>query len=70
MSRGRGAFAMWFVLTAICAMGILFYLRFLVALCKEYRFMRIGYLVRLEPTARQESMYEKARAEIGSRRAA
>lgn len=61
---------MWFVMTAICALGILFYLRFLVALCKEYRFTRICYLVCLEPKAPEGSMSEAVRGESISRRAA
>jgi hypothetical protein len=61
---------MWFVLTAVCAVGVLFYLRFLIALCKECRFTRISYLVRLEPTVREESISETARGEPMSRRAA
>jgi uncharacterized protein (UPF0179 family) len=60
----------WFILTAICAVGVSFYLRYLVALCKECRFTRICYLVRLEPTVHDESMSEKVGGETMSRRAA
>jgi len=36
-------------ITALCTVSIGFYVRFLVALCKECRQQRICYLVRLEP---------------------
>jgi len=61
---------MSFILTAICAAGVLFYLRFLVALCKECRFTRICYLVRLEPKAHEGLMSDAARVETIFRRAA
>lgn len=35
------------VMTTLCTAGIAFYVRFLVALCKECRVHWIGYLVRL-----------------------
>jgi hypothetical protein len=69
-SRDGVYFAMWFILTAICAVGVSFYLRYLVALCKECRFTRIRYLVRLEPKAHEGLMSEVARGETISRRAA
>jgi len=61
---------MWFILTAICVGGVSFYLQFLVALCKEYRFTRICYLVRLEPKTQEGSMREAMPGETISRRAA
>lgn len=61
---------MWFILTAICAVGVSFYLRYLVALCKECRFTRICYLVRLEPKAHEGLMSEALHRETISRRAA
>jgi hypothetical protein len=61
---------MWFILTAICAVGVSFYLRFLVALCKEWRFTRICYLTRLEPKAHERLMSEAVQEEKMSRRAA
>jgi uncharacterized protein (UPF0179 family) len=61
---------MWFIMTAICTVGVSFYLRFLVALCKECRFTRICYLVRLEPKADEGLMSESVRGERISRRAA
>ena len=36
-------------LASICAVAIAFYLRFLVALCSEYRFVRICYLACIQP---------------------
>jgi hypothetical protein len=61
---------MWFILTAICAVGVSFYLRFLVALCEECRFTRIFHLVSLEPKAHEGLISEAARGETISRRAA
>lgn len=61
---------MWFILTAICAVGVSFYLRYLVALCKEFRFTRICYLVCMEPKAHEGLMSEAAHGETVSRRAA
>jgi len=61
---------MWFILTTVCAAGVSFYLRYLVALCKECRFTRICYLVRLEPEADEQLMSEAVRGETISRRAA
>jgi hypothetical protein len=61
---------MEFILTAICAGGISFYLRYLVALCKECRCTRIRYLVRLEPKAHEGLMSEVVSGETISRRAA
>jgi hypothetical protein len=37
------------VITAVCSFGVAFYIRFLVALCQEWRHQRICYLVRLQP---------------------
>jgi hypothetical protein len=61
---------MWFILTAICAGGVSFYLRYLVALCKECRFTRTCYLVGLEPKAHEGLTSEAVRGETISRRAA
>jgi len=61
---------MWFVLTSICGIGVLFYLRFLIALCKECRFTRVCYLVRLEPQTHQGLVGETMSEHIMSRRAA
>jgi hypothetical protein len=61
---------MWFVLTSICGIGVLFYLRFLIALCKEWRFTRVCYLVRLEPQTHEGSVGETMSEHMMSRRAA
>jgi hypothetical protein len=61
---------MWFILTAICAVGVSFYLRYLVALCKECHFTRVCCLVRLVPKAHHGLMAEAVRGETISRRAA
>jgi len=39
------------IVTGICAVGVAFYLRFLIALWKESRHAWICYLVRLDPEA-------------------
>jgi uncharacterized protein (UPF0179 family) len=36
------------MMTALCVVGVAFYVRFLVALCKECRIRRICNLVRLQ----------------------
>jgi len=40
-------------MTALCTIGIGFYVRFLVALCKECSHHRICYLVRLQPSSEE-----------------
>ena len=56
-----------FVTTAItlmCTAGVSFYLRFLVALCRECRPHRIGYWVRLRlNTAKEEIARRQERPE-------
>jgi hypothetical protein len=56
-------------ITLVCTAGLSFYVRFLVALCKECRPHRIGYWVRLrlntpegEVAGRQERPEPMARA--------
>jgi hypothetical protein len=61
---------MWLVLTSICGIGVLFYLRFLIALCKECCFTRVCYLVRLEPQIHEGSVGETMSEPVMSRRAA
>ena len=46
------------MLTAVLAVGVPFDLGFLVAICKELRRVRIGYLVRLQPAAGEASVIE------------
>jgi hypothetical protein len=60
----------WLVFTAVCAMGVAFYLRFLMALCKEGLHTRICYQVRLQPGTREEWMGEVERKETRFPRAA
>jgi hypothetical protein len=36
------------VIAAVCSFGVAFYIRFLVALCKEWRHQPICYFVRLQ----------------------
>ena len=61
---------MLFVLTMVCGAGVAFYLRFLVALCKEVFRTRICYLVRLESSAQEQLIVETERKKITLRRAA
>jgi hypothetical protein len=60
----------WFVLTAVCAMGVSFYLWFLVAMFKACLYTRICHLVRLEPATHEEPIGEAVRKETILRRAA
>jgi hypothetical protein len=62
--------AVWLLFTAVCAMGVAFYLRFLIALCKEVFHTRICYLVLLQPSTREERMSEVERKETRFPRAA
>ena len=43
-------------ITLICTAGVSFYLRFMVALCKECRPHRIGYWVCLRPNTAEEEI--------------
>jgi hypothetical protein len=51
-------------------MAVAFYVRFLVALCREYRYTRICYLVCIEATTSEEPAVEATRDETMSQRAA
>jgi len=51
----------WVMLATVWAVGVPFYLRFLVALCKEVRRVKVCYLVRLQPTVREVSVMEPRR---------
>jgi len=39
------------IMAVLCSVGVAFYLRFLVALCKECRLRRTCYLVRFQPNS-------------------
>jgi hypothetical protein len=60
----------WLTLASICAAAIPFYLRFLVALCKEYTFARNCYLVRIEPEVDQSPIDQMSHGDELSERAA
>jgi hypothetical protein len=47
--------ALW---TVLCTAGIAFYVRFLVALCKECKPRRIGYWVRLRLGSGEDALAE------------
>ncbi len=49
------------VLVLICAAAISFYLRFLVAPCRECQFAWILYVVRLQPVAGESAVVEMRR---------
>jgi hypothetical protein len=66
---GREA-TMRVVLAIVCATAVAFYVRFLVALCKESRDTRICYLLRLEATSEEESAMDTMREETVCERAA
>jgi hypothetical protein len=53
--------AVWIILTTACTAAVLFYLRFLVALCKECGYVRISYLLRIESDVDQQPMIDTAR---------
>lgn len=48
-------------MTVLCTAGVAFYVRFLVALCKECRPGRIGYWVRLRLSSREATIVELQR---------
>jgi len=58
------------VLTTVCTAGIAFYMRFLVALCKECERSWIGYLLRIEPDEVHIQIVEQPELETPLRRAA
>jgi len=46
------------VMTVLCTAGVAFYVRFLVALCKECKPRRIGYWVRLRVGSGEDAIAE------------
>lgn len=58
------------IVTTLCTAGIAFYLRFLVALCKEYRLHWIGYLVRLHVDSNENMVSASQEGETTLPRAA
>ena len=44
--------------TVLCTAGVVFYLRFLVALCKECKPRRVGYWLRLRIGASEDTIAE------------
>ena len=49
------------IFATVCAAGVSFYLRFLVAMAKECRHTRICYLVRIQPDAREIAIVKPSR---------
>jgi hypothetical protein len=45
----RVSMAAWLILVVL-TLGVQFYIRFLVALCQEFRRMKIRYVIRIRPT--------------------
>ncbi len=58
------------VMTMFCAAGIAFYVRFLIALCKESAPRRIGYWVRLRLDSDENSIAEQRQQKKPATRAA
>jgi hypothetical protein len=56
--------------TVLCTAGVAFYVRFLVALCKECKSRRIGYWLRLRLGSRKATIAELQRPERPGTRAA
>ena len=57
-------------MTVLCTSGVTFYVRFLVALCKECRHQRISYVVRLQPESLEHIIPEARELETSIPRAA
>ena len=57
-------------MAALCAAGVTFYVRFLIALCKECRRERISYLVRLQPASDDDVLTESSESGTSIPRAA
>ena len=57
-------------ITLLCIAGISFYVRFLVAMCREYKPRRMGYWVRLRLGSGEESIPELRQRERPVNRAA
>ncbi len=62
--------AAWVMLATVWTIGVPFYLRFLVALYKEIRHVKICYLVRIQPTASEVPLIEQRQEKILRARAA
>jgi hypothetical protein len=72
-NRGSSSEAAMFAtaaITLLCTAGISFYVRFLVALCKECKTRRIGYLVRVRLGSGERSIPELRQRERPLTRAA
>jgi hypothetical protein len=57
-------------MTVLCTAGVAFYVRFLVALCKESKLRRNGYWLRLRLGSREATILELQRSERSVTRAA
>jgi hypothetical protein len=57
-------------IAALCVIGVAFYLKFLAALCKDYRSCGIWYLVRLRGHASEAEIVAVPKAERSLTRAA
>jgi hypothetical protein len=62
--------AAWVMLATVWTVGVPFYLRFLVALCKEFRHVKMCYLVRIQPTVSEVPLIEKKQEKMLGARAA
>jgi hypothetical protein len=59
----------WFVLATVC-IAVLFYVRFLVAICRECWRAKICYLARIEPAGNEIPVIEAKRVRAETARAA
>jgi hypothetical protein len=60
----------WVTLLSICAFAVSFYIRLVVALFREYRRLRRGLVVRINPAINARSVIEISREDQPSARAA
>jgi len=57
-------------ISTLCTLGVTFYLRFLIALCKECRRHRICYLVRLQSDSLEHAIPDDRVLDVSFPRAA
>jgi len=62
--------AAWVILATVWTVGVPFYLRFLVALFREVRQVKICYLVRIQPAVREVPLIESKQEKMLHARAA
>jgi hypothetical protein len=58
------------IMTVLCVSGVAFYVRFLVALCRECTYKRISYLVRIKGAISEVAVMEPRHGKAMGARAA